>query len=251
MLKYRDYRAIFPLTLAEMRKLLACVDETPDGCWLWTGPITTKGYGRVYLRGHWWLAHRMMHEWLVGPTPSDRVTHHRCRNNRCSNPEHLRSATQSDNVADGYAARGSDRPRRLRSCCKNGHRFTEETTIWRLANGKPHRLCRLCRDATARRRNETRKSQRAAALRSSIDPAPEASLDGGKSSSLHPSHFSHVPPSAASAAGGMTVGDEPRKVPYPSSQSADFHPDPCHFAPVGAQPTEPLHRRPSLSEGDV
>jgi len=215
MIRCRDYRSIFPLTIAETRKLLACVEEGPDGCWLWTGPLNANGYGRVFLRGRWWLSHRMMHELLVGPVGRDRVTHHRCRNSRCSNPEHLKSATQSDNIAEDYAARGTDRPRRLRSCCKNGHKFTEENIIWRRTRGRLTRLCRICRDATARRRNEMRKAQRAAS-------APR-----------------------------VMVGDKPQVVPRPSSPSADFHSDSGHFAPVGTQATEPLYRRPSCPGGDA
>jgi len=254
--KYRDYRSIFPLTIPEARRLLACFERGPNDCWLWTGPLNKNGYGRVYLRGSWWLAHRMIHELLVGPVPPDRVTHHRCRNKRCSNPEHLKATTNSVNVAEEYAARGSDQPRRLKSCCRNGHKFTEDNILWRRDRGKPTRICRICHEAASRRRNETRRARRAAAapLRSSADPAAGIALHGGEGSApshlSHFSHSSHLRPEAAPAAEGAMVGVESREVPRPSTPTAGIRQNSGHFAPPGTQAAEPLYRRPSHPEGD-
>lgn len=40
--------------------------------------------------------------------------------------------------------------------CKHGHKYTEETTIWRTrkSNGRPFRTCRLCHVTGHRRRNK-------------------------------------------------------------------------------------------------
>lgn len=98
--------------LVEIRK--------PTECWPWlASPMTKGGYGMTaitakYLRfevcrygisspRHWKktiLGHRLA--WILAncrPIPKGKVIMHLCNNRRCMNPNHLKCATQKDNVA--------------------------------------------------------------------------------------------------------------------------------------------------------
>jgi len=70
------------------------------GCWLWTGSLTTEGYGRLKVRGRQFGAHRVSYELHVGPIPAELIIRHRCDNPRCVNPEHLIPGTTFQNMQD-------------------------------------------------------------------------------------------------------------------------------------------------------
>jgi hypothetical protein len=75
-----------------------------DGCWNWLGPVTNKGYGRVYggrLGQKGMLAHRFSLELLRGvPIPDESFVLHACDNRTCVKPEHLRIGNHRENMAD-------------------------------------------------------------------------------------------------------------------------------------------------------
>lgn len=79
-----------------------------EGCWRWTGAISTMGYGVVNLGGRARHAHRV--SWMLrhGDMPTAFVLH-RCDNPSCVNPAHLFLGTQYDNMLD--AARKGRIPR--------------------------------------------------------------------------------------------------------------------------------------------
>jgi hypothetical protein len=79
-----------------------------EGCWLWTGAVSFKGYGRVWAQeGHGartrkrkaFPAHRVAVFLATGSDPGLLVLH-RCDNKRCVRPEHLYVGTNADNMRD-------------------------------------------------------------------------------------------------------------------------------------------------------
>jgi hypothetical protein len=73
-----------------------------DSCWLWTGSVTSVGYGQFAVAHNVnWSAHR--YSWLLHhgnlPKPPLQVLHS-CDVRRCVNPAHLWAGTQKDNLLD-------------------------------------------------------------------------------------------------------------------------------------------------------
>ncbi len=78
-----------------------------DGCWLWTGgPYSFNEYGVFYKRAiegrsKGISSHRYSYEFVKGQIPEGTVLHHKCRNKRCVNPDHLEPVTSQQNtIAD-------------------------------------------------------------------------------------------------------------------------------------------------------
>ena len=129
-----------------------CKDE-PNGCWVWTGSVDTRGYGMTHtLTSELRMirAYRLSYQLLVGPVPVGLELDHLCKNRRCCNPAHLEAVTHAVNT------RRSDNPlaRNARKThCKHGHEFTPENTLMRSWGG---RECRECRRLTSHAYNDRR-----------------------------------------------------------------------------------------------
>jgi len=74
--------------------------STDNGCVLWTGCTSTRGYGRICIRQRTYQAHRL--SWLVnrGPIPVGLWVCHHCDVPACIAPEHLFLGSPSDNMRD-------------------------------------------------------------------------------------------------------------------------------------------------------
>ena len=80
------------------------------GCWLWTGNIDSKGYGRVHFRGARHRAHRVAYILTHGDRITSALLCHHCDNKVCVKPAHMFVGTNADNMRDcrlkGRTARG-------------------------------------------------------------------------------------------------------------------------------------------------
>lgn len=137
-----------PITMGD--RILSHV-EFRDGCWIWTGKISTKGYGQYGKRSL--LAHRASYETFVGPIPSGLTIDHLCATKACVNPAHLEPVTLRENCRrrDIYYGIGS-----AKTHCPQGHEYTAENTY---VNKTNQRHCRKCANARAKAQYWARKKE--------------------------------------------------------------------------------------------
>lgn len=85
--------------------------ERGNGCWIWTGGLSSNGYGSFGARRASISAHRFSYELTKGPIPEGMLLMHSCDNPRCVNPDHLTPGTNADNMLDMVTKRrNGDRP---------------------------------------------------------------------------------------------------------------------------------------------
>lgn len=70
-----------------------------DGCWLWTGALTEKGYGVAWDGERTQKAHRVSYMLRFGFMPKQCVLH-KCDVPNCVNPDHLFTGTRLENNRD-------------------------------------------------------------------------------------------------------------------------------------------------------
>jgi hypothetical protein len=68
-----------------------------DTCWLWTGELSSDGYGRVRIDGVKVAVHRWAFEDAGGVIPEGMQIDHVCRVRNCVNASHLRPVTNKQN----------------------------------------------------------------------------------------------------------------------------------------------------------
>lgn len=122
--------------------------STPDECWEWKGYIDPEGYGRFYLDGQSFKAHRACHVLFVGPIPKGLFIDHLCRNTRCVNPDHIEPVTPRENVMRGMAPSAVTN---RTGVCQRGHSMDD---AYIRPDGK--RSCRVCFLARDRRYKRAR-----------------------------------------------------------------------------------------------
>jgi len=129
------------LTLTELEAFAAKISRDDNGCWNWTGSITTTGYGEYWNRARGFvhvLVHRLVLE-LIHKDIRGLIPDHQCENTRCCNPAHMTLGTQADNVLRGNSPQAKNR---LKTHCPKGHEYTPENTYIRPS--KNWRECRAC-----------------------------------------------------------------------------------------------------------
>lgn len=112
--------------------------EPNTGCWLWIGPISQYGYGKIGKTskfGRDMQAHRGVYETLVGPIPPGMEIDHKCNCRSCVNPGHLQPVTRQVNAKMIQS--------RDHKHCRKGHALTAENTYW--DKGRGWRQCNTCR----------------------------------------------------------------------------------------------------------
>lgn len=123
--------------------------EFTDSCWLWTGGLTTWGYGQFSEHGVQHGAHRWIFELVNGKQtlPLD----HLCRVRRCVNPDHLEAVPHRINILRGV---GLTAMLAQRDACKHGHLLTPDNLL--PTGNRRYRRCRECtrRDSAVWRTKE-------------------------------------------------------------------------------------------------
>lgn len=69
-----------------------------NGCWIWVGAVTSRGYGTQHDGTRMQRAHRLAYEEIYGAIPSGMIVDHICFERRCVNPLHLRLVTTKQNA---------------------------------------------------------------------------------------------------------------------------------------------------------
>lgn len=128
-------RSTFEETVA---RFFALVNKT-NFCWLWTGSKHPKGYGKFSYGSKPVLAHRFSYK-LAHPEWDEiaDLDHFKCDNPPCVNPDHVRPATNRENVLRGIGIAAMNA---RKTHCIHGHEFSIENTYYR-PNGA--RDCRTC-----------------------------------------------------------------------------------------------------------
>lgn len=137
-------------------RLLAGIQISDTGCWIWQKATAKNGYGQIGHEGRTRSTHRLAYETFVGPVPEGLQLDHLCRVRACCNPEHLEPVTQSENIQRS--------PLIVKTHCKQGHELTEDNLIVRQRQTYTMRNCRTCHNESVRRRyHEARQTERSAA----------------------------------------------------------------------------------------
>lgn len=136
-------------------RVLARIDVTPDGCWLWLGALNADGYGCIRTgtgggRGGVGRVHRLAvivrDGVILDGHEVDHACHYSglchvnpCPHRRCVNPDHLEQVTHGDNMRrqyeDGRCTRGHaltlrpDGQRRECLTCKESPRYSRGRTV--------------------------------------------------------------------------------------------------------------------------
>lgn len=76
------------------------IKRMDEGCWLWKGRPSTKGYGRFSFRRNAYKAHRVAYFLAYGCIVDDLLVLHRCDVRLCCNPAHLYQGDAKQNTAD-------------------------------------------------------------------------------------------------------------------------------------------------------
>jgi len=127
---------------------------SPTGCWEYTGPLISKGYGYVSIDGLDGYTHRLSVQYYHGHEFKDGdVVAHKCDNMKCFNPEHLFVTDVAGNNRDMFAkGRGYVFEKDTSPTCPNGHLRTPENVY----EHEGRKRCCECR-AEANRKYKAKK----------------------------------------------------------------------------------------------
>ena len=113
------------------------VVKKEDGCWEWTGGVTTAGYGELMINKQMWYAHRLSYTENKGNIPNGYQIDHTCENKKCVNPDHLIALSPQEHNRIGNCVPAVN----LRKThCPRGHKYNVENTLIYRGN----RICREC-----------------------------------------------------------------------------------------------------------
>jgi hypothetical protein len=129
-----------------------------DSCWLWTGAISSTGYGSFRIGQKIVRTHRYSYLMHIGEIPQSFEVCHTCDVRACVNPEHLWVGTKSDNMKDMFAKGRNGLSSRPRTHCKRGHHL--ETYAMNKFLKKYNKVKRYCGECKRMRDAEYRNKKR-------------------------------------------------------------------------------------------
>lgn len=133
------------INLSPEERFFQKVNKT-DSCWLWTGAVSSRGYGSVTFQRKVVSTHRLSYMWFKGEIPDGMFVCHTCDIPACVNPDHLWLGNNSDNMQDMIAKDRHGRSMRTQTHCRKGHDFAifGFKTFTR-KNGKVEKYCKECK----------------------------------------------------------------------------------------------------------
>lgn len=141
-------------------RILARTAEGPSGCWLWSGAVSSRGYGQVRIGGRTFAVHRVIAEQKHGPIGDGQMALHRCDVKRCCRPDHLYVGDARQNNADAIA-RGrfpfaAQAFQLAKSACRHGHPYDAANTYVRPSGGRGCKRCKRAALSGSRAQKERR-----------------------------------------------------------------------------------------------
>lgn len=121
-------------------------------CWIWTRPVSKRGYALISADGRTQAAHRWAYEHWVGPIGEGLELDHLCRVRACVNPSHMEPVTHRENVLRGMGV--AAQAARM-THCKYGHEFTPDNIR---ASKDGHRRCKTCKREASRAERARKKA---------------------------------------------------------------------------------------------
>jgi hypothetical protein len=114
------------------------------GCWEFTGPKDSHGYGRLFTSGRERKAQRVAYELLVGPLPPrSRLLHplfpEKCIGAGCCNPSHMKLQIR----ISGFVP--------AEKVCSEGHLIDSQNSVIERRGNRIFVRCRVCRQAAWRK----------------------------------------------------------------------------------------------------